>query len=131
MTLTMTKRDMMIQLYMKAKKKLKYAWLVVTGFLMEWLQTLPVYAGGTITSPDKVTMNGSANADDVFGKTAGVVLAMVKWAGVIMAIMGFVKLVIAINNDQADQIKGSVMMIMSGLVMFFLKDVLKGVGIVS
>lgn len=127
-TAVMTKQSSNI--FRKVAQKISFlvAWIVGAFLQMPMM----VYADdpGTIGNT-QVTINENVNAGQMFGKVAGLVLDVARYAGVILAIMGVVKLVVALNNDQADQIKGSVMMIFSGVIMVALKTILVTLGLVS
>ncbi len=114
----------------KVVKKISFLAAYVTGMFLQ--MPIMVYADDAPKIGDtEVTVNPDVDAGQMFGKIAGLVLDVARFAGVILAIMGVVKLVVALNNDQADQIKGSVMMIFSGIVMVALKTILITMGLIS
>ena len=133
MTQTKTKSNPMLSFMFKTERKLHYFWILAVGFIFECLQTVPVYADGTLSAPDTISLASDVKGDTVFGKVAGLVLVIMRYAGVILALLGIAKLVIALNNDQADQIKGSIMMIGTGIVLVILKTLLgaNGLGLIA
>lgn len=114
------------RLYRSVKNKLQYAIFMA----MLALYSTPAYAD--LTNPEQVTISKDAgNADAMFGKILGMVFEILRYAGAFMAVFGIVKLIMAINNDQPEQYKTSILMAGSGVVLFFLKNLAKNIGLIG
>ena len=88
-------------------------------------------AKADLTNPDKVTIKSNANADDVFGKSIGFIFELAKYGGAVLFAWGLVKLIMAVINDQPDQIKTGAFMMGGGLALFFLRTISANMGIIS
>lgn len=92
---------------------------------------MPAHAsGGSGLSVDTITVN-ETDADTLLGQVIGIIMLVPRFIGAAMLIWGFIMFAMSIRNDEPESKQKALLTVFSGLILFFLKEILSAAGIIS
>lgn len=113
----------------KLKTKTRNALTAVEAGIIMGMMNVSTYATGLFD--DTIEIKEGMNAEKIFGMIIGLVLGVFQMVGAVMLIYGIVQVVQTIQDNNADQRQKGLIAAFVGAIMFSLKWLLQGFGIIA